>query len=114
MVKRQVSIAGLILVLIVVGIVVLVRQRPAPMAPTAVKYVAGQVNPAFATSLEVAPTNSSVSGAWVRPSAKVAARNLRRTTFAGLRRLGASEQLVERMVQADLRSLRGAAAPSPP
>jgi hypothetical protein len=38
---------------------------------------------------------------WARPPAKVAARHLRRTRFAPLRKFGASEQLVDRLTDGD-------------
>jgi hypothetical protein len=57
-----------------------------------------QVQPASASIKPV----SAAFNLWERPSAKVAARHLRRVRFAGLRRLGASEQLVDRLADGDV------------
>ena len=44
----------------------------------------------------------TVSNLWERPSAQVAARNHRRVKFAGLRRFGASEQIVNRLTNGEI------------
>ncbi|HEY4970170.1 MAG TPA: hypothetical protein VII35_09710, partial [Steroidobacteraceae bacterium] len=43
-----------------------------------------------------------VSDVWVRPTPKIAARTLRRVRFAELRRLGASEKLIDRLTDGDV------------
>jgi TPR repeat protein len=62
-----------------------VTQIPAREAQ--VQSVSASRKPVTVTALDL----------WTRPPAKVAARHLRRTRFAELRRLGASEQLVDRL-----------------
>jgi hypothetical protein len=57
-----------------------------------------RVQPASASIKPV----SAAFNLWERPSAKVAARHLRRVRFAGLRSLGASEQLVDRLTDGDV------------
>lgn len=42
------------------------------------------------------------SNLWTRPSAKTAARNLRRARFAALKKFGAGEQLVNRLTDGDI------------
>jgi hypothetical protein len=49
------------------------------------------------------PASGSGLDPWTRPSAKVAARNARRARFAVVKTLGASEQIVNRLTNADIR-----------
>jgi len=53
-------------------------------------------------STSTRPVTVTTLDLWTRPTAKVAARHLRRVRFAGLRRLGASEQLVDRLTDGDV------------
>ena len=59
-------------------------------------------SPVQPTSASTRPVTVTTLDLWIRPPAKVAARHLRRVRFAGLRRLGASEQLVDRLTDGDV------------
>src|ERR1700674_5156332 len=105
MTRRGIGLAGIILLLIVVGIWMVLPKHSSSSGSTAGGSVAKipenavQVPPASAATKPAAITTLDL---WTRPPAKVAARHLRRTTFAGLRRLGASEQLVDRLTNGDV------------
>jgi hypothetical protein len=106
MTKRQMGVGAVIMVLIVIGIVVVSRHGSAPMAPAthidsdevAAKPMVSPLASASAATSKSPP----VGELWTRPSAKVAARNLRRVRFAELRRLGASEKLVDRLTDGEV------------
>jgi hypothetical protein len=106
MTKRQMRIGAVIMILIVIGIVVDLRHGSAPTTPAAhidsdgIAATSKEVNPPANAS---AATSKSppVGEMWTRPAAKVAARNLRRVRFAELRRLGATEKLVDRLANGD-------------
>jgi hypothetical protein len=104
MTRRRIGLAGIILLLIVVSIWVGLPKHSSSSGSTAGGSVAKipenvvQIPPASAATKPAAITALDL---WMRPSAKVAARHLRRTRFADLRRLGASEQLVDRLTDGD-------------
>jgi TPR repeat protein len=108
MAKRQMFVGAVIMILIVIGIVVVPRHGSAPTAPAA--HI--DSNEIAATPKEV-PTVANASAAtiksppvaklWTRPSAKIAARNLRRNRLAvTLRPLGAGEKLITRLADGDI------------
>ena len=105
MTKRRIGLAGILFLLIIVSIWVVLPKQSSLSGSTAGGSVtkipenAVQVPPASAATKPAAITTLDL---WTRPPAKVAARHLRRTTFAGLRRLGASEQLVDRLTVGDV------------
>jgi hypothetical protein len=79
--RRWIGIGAFIMILLIIGIVVVSRHPAAPSLP--------------------APIEAPL-GVWVRPPAKVAARNFRRANFALLRRFGASEKLIDRLTDGDV------------
>jgi hypothetical protein len=103
MVSKRLGLAGIILLMIAIVIWVVFPKHGAQLGSVASGPVTKilrpkpQVQPASAATKPV-----TASDLWVRPPAKVAARHLRRVRFAGLRELGASEQLVDRLTDGDI------------
>jgi uncharacterized membrane protein len=100
--KRRLGLAGIILLTIAVGVWVFLPKHRSPSSvasrtATDIPAPEAQVQPAGPPSKPVAAADP-----WTRPSAKVAARNLRRTRFALLRGFGASEELVNRLTDGDI------------
>lgn len=106
MTKRQIGVGAVIMILIVIGIVVVSRHGSAPTAPAAridSDEIEARPKLSLLANVPVAMSKSPpVGGMWTRPSAIVAARNLRRVRFADLRRLGASEKLIDRLTDGDV------------
>jgi hypothetical protein len=102
--RRQVGIGGLLLLMIAIGIwAILPKHGNSPVAGRSVPVIQSktqeaQVQPVGAVTKLATVTTLDL---WTRPPAKVAARHLRRTRFAPLRGLGASEQLVDRLTDGD-------------
>lgn len=102
-IKRRLGLAGIILVMIAIGVwVTLPTHRSSPASDarepaTQTPEHEAQVEPAAALRKPVA-----TSDPWMRPSAIVAARNLRRARFALLRGFGASEKMVTRLTDGDI------------
>jgi hypothetical protein len=100
---RRIGIAGIILLMMAIGVwVALLKHRSSPGSEasgpvTKIPAPETQVQPAGAQSKPVAALDP-----WTRPSAKVATRNLRRARFALLRGFGASEKLVNRLTDGDI------------
>jgi TPR repeat protein len=103
--KKRVGIAGLIVLMIAIGIWAILPKHgrsPGSAATGPVTQIPAreaQVQPAGTSTRPVTVTTLDL---WARPPAKVAARNLRRARFALLKRLGASEQLVDRFTDGDV------------
>ena len=103
MTNRRMGIAGLILLMLAIGIwAVLPRHHASskssdtePVAPTPEKK-------APVSSASAPPRSLTASSPWTRPPAKVAAQNHRRVEFAGLKRFGASQQLIDRLADGDV------------
>ena len=101
--KRRLGLAGIILLMIGTGVWVALPKHHGSPGSKASETVAtisapeAQVQPAGAPKKRVTTPDP-----WTRPSAKVAARNLRRTRFALLRGFGASEKLVNRLTDGDI------------
>jgi hypothetical protein len=99
---RRLGLVGITL-LIAIGIwVALPKHSGSPgseasRTATTIPAPEARERPAGAPSKPVA-----VPDPWTRPSAKVAARNLRRTRFALLRGFGASENMVNRLTDGDI------------
>jgi hypothetical protein len=101
-VSKRLGAAGILLLMLVIGIWVVLPKHSSPAGSAATGPVAKipaqepQVRPADRPTKPVAAPDP-----WTRPSAKVAARNLRRARFALLRGFGASEKLVDRLADGD-------------
>ena len=101
--KRRIGVAGIILLMVAVGVWVALPKRSVSPGFKASKTVANtpapeaQVRPADAPIKPVTTPDP-----WTRPPAMVAARNLRRMRFALLRGFGASEKLVNRLTDGDI------------
>jgi hypothetical protein len=103
MVSKRFGLAGILLLMIAVGIwVALPRHRSSPGTvangtDTQIPAHEAQAPPASTSTKPVA-----ASDPWTRPSAKAVARNLRRARFALLRGFGASEKLVNQLLDGDI------------
>jgi hypothetical protein len=101
--SKRLGLAGIILLMIAIGFWVALPKHGGSPGSEAGGPVAkipapeAQERPTGAPSKPVA-----ASDPWTRPSAKVAARNLRRVRFALLRGFGASEKLVNRLTDGDI------------
>jgi hypothetical protein len=102
--RRRIGIVGIIILMLAIGVWVVLPKHsgssgsaPSQSGITVPNHEA-QVQPRNIPPKPVAVTSLDL---WTQPSAKVAARHLRRTRFASLRRLGASEQLVDRLTDGD-------------
>jgi hypothetical protein len=101
--KRRTGVAGIILLMIAIGVWVALPKPSGSPGSDASEKVANisapetQVQPADAPIKRVTTPDP-----WTRPSAKVATRNLRRAKFALLRGFGASEKLVNRLTDGDI------------
>jgi hypothetical protein len=102
--KQRTAITGVVLLMIAIGIWMALPKH----SESSRSEAGGAVNAMPAREAQVQPAGTSTRPVtvptldlWTRPSAKVAARHLRRTRFAELRRLGASEQLVDRLTDRD-------------
>lgn len=106
MTKRQIGLGAVIVILIVVGAVVALRRSAAPSAPARIESGVTIVKPNVVVAAATAPATSKapqVGGLWVRPPAKVAAKQFRRSGFAWiLRQLGASEKLLDRLTDGEV------------
>src|ERR1700674_3745056 len=81
----------------------LLRRHPAVQpCPAPIESGASPAKPNSAHAAAPAAPIKALLGVWVRPQAKVAARNLRRANFALLRRFGASEKLIDRLTDGDV------------
>ena len=103
--NKRLGLAGIILLIVAIGIWVALPKHISSSGSAAAGPVTqipareAQVQPAGALKRPVTVTTLDL---WIRPPAKVAARNLRRARFALLKRLGASEQLVDRLTDGDV------------
>ena len=101
--SKRLGLVGVILLMIAIGIWMALPKRsslPGSVArrtDTEIPAPEEQVQPAGSPGKPVA-----ASDPWTRPSAKVAARNLRRVRFALLRGFGASERMVNRLTDGDI------------
>jgi hypothetical protein len=102
MTKLRLGVAGVTVLMIAIAVWVALPKHSGSSrseASGAVKAMPAREAPAQSASTST--KRVTTSDLWTRPSAKVAARHLRRTRFAELRRLGASEQLVDRLTDGD-------------
>lgn len=104
------SVGGFILILIGVWIMFLPGRKPRLSLPVTSHGAAESTvartprHDVPAATASVRPT--AVGELWTRPSAKVAARNLRLTGFVmTLRRLGASDAIAKRLADGDIRGV---------
>jgi hypothetical protein len=101
--SKWLGLAAIILLMIAIGVWVALHKHSGSPGSEASRTVTkipapeAQERPAGAPSKPVA-----ASDPWTRPSAKVAARNLRRVRFALLRGFGASEKLVNRLTDGEI------------
>ena len=101
--SKRLGLVGVILLMIAIGIgVALTRHSSSPSSVasgngTKIPEPEAQVQPLGAPRKPVA-----TSDPWTRPTAKVAARNIRRVRFALLRGFGASEKMVNRLTDGDI------------
>jgi hypothetical protein len=101
--KRRIGVAGIILLMVAIGVWVALPKRSVSPGFKASETVANtpapeaQVRPADAPIKRVTTPDP-----WTRPPAMVAVRNLRRVRFALLRGFGASEKLVNRLTDGDI------------
>jgi hypothetical protein len=104
MTKRRISIGGLIVLMIAIGVWVALPKHSASSVTGASEPVAkSKIHEAKSPPPTPSVRPISVSSVWVRPSAKVAARQSRRQGFAWiLRQLGASETLLDRLADGDV------------
>ena len=103
MTKRQISVGGLVLFMIAIGIWATLPKHSGSSrseASGAVKAMPAREAPVQSASIST--KRVTTPDLWTRPPAKVAARHLRRVRFASLRRSGASEQLVDRLTDGDV------------
>lgn len=104
------SIGVLLLIFIGIGIYVLSQRHVEPFVPVATQSLANSPTPyvlqADATTSVARVKSAPVLGLWVRPPAKVAARNVRRCNLgATLKPLGASDSNVERLTNGDIQAV---------
>jgi hypothetical protein len=102
--RQRIGICGLIVLMIAVGIwAALHKLGTSSVTATSVPVTQPQAHETQVQPVSASPKPVTVTtlDLWIRPTAKVAARHLRRTKFAVLRRLGASEQLVDRLTDGD-------------
>jgi hypothetical protein len=100
--RRWIGIGAFIMILLIIEIVVVSKHPAAPLLPAPIESGDLPANPKSAhTAAPAAPIKAPL-GVWVRPPAKVAARNFRRANFALLRRFGASEKLIDRLTDGDV------------
>src|SRR5882757_1041396 len=98
--RRRIGISGLVVLMIAIG-TWLASPKHSSSSGSAVTQVPvreAQVQPAGTSTR---PVTVTILDLWARPPAKVAARHLRRTRFAPLRKFGANEQLVDRLTDGD-------------
>jgi hypothetical protein len=102
-VNKRLGMAGIILLMIAIGIWVALPKRSSSPGSGASGLATNIPAPEAQLQRADDPTKPLAgSDPWTRPSAKVAARNLRRVKFSGLKRFGASEQLVNRLTDGDI------------
>jgi TPR repeat protein len=105
-VTKWLGLVGIILLMIAVGIWMHLSKHHGTSGSVAsgpgaaIPLQALDVPGSFAAERSV-----EKSKVWTRPPAKVAARNVRRAKFAALRRLGASEKVVDRLTDGDLQAV---------
>jgi hypothetical protein len=104
------SIGILLLIVIGVGIYVLPRRHVEPFVLVPTQSLANSPTPnvlqADSTTYVARVKSAPVLGLWVRPAAKVAARNVRRCSLgATLKPIGASDSIVERLTDGDIQTV---------
>jgi hypothetical protein len=103
MTRRRIGIAGIILLMIAIGIWAVLPKRNGPSALPAGGAVKNTPTHEVQIQKADAVTKPIASTIWTRPSAEVASRNRRKSGFAWvLRQLGATEQQLNRLVDGDL------------
>jgi len=101
--RQRFGIAGIILLMIAIGVWVALPKQGRSPGSIASRTVSS--SPQHEAQLQPAGTPSKPVAAldpWTRPSTMVAARNLRRARIALLREFGASEKLVSRLTDGDI------------
>jgi hypothetical protein len=106
MTRRKIGIGVVFALLVVVGVLVQRRQPALSSAKVIVAPVIGMPTPIAAERIVPKPSTSistPQSPTWSRPPAASASRSYRRSGLAWiLRQLGASEKLLDRLVDGDL------------
>jgi TPR repeat protein len=101
--KRRMGIAGLILLMLAIGMWAALPKHPRSSGSAASGRVAEvPVNSAAVPKSLRAIRSVERSSLWRRPAATTAARNLRRARFADLRQFGASEHTIDRLIDGDI------------
>ena len=101
--SKRLSLVGVILLMIVIGIWVALTKHGSSSSTGAGGNGAKMPEPETQVQPAGAPTKPvATSDPWTRPSAKVVTRNLRRVRFALLRGFGASEKMVNRLTDGDI------------
>jgi hypothetical protein len=104
--KRRIGVAGIFLLMVAIGVWVALPKHSGSPASKASESVAKIPAPEARVQPAGAPRKAvTTPDPWTRPSAKLAARNLRRTRFALLRGFGAGEKLVNRLTDGDILSV---------
>jgi hypothetical protein len=101
--KRRIGIAGMIILLIAIGVwLALPKHGSSPVTAASLRVTKMQ---AHEEQIQPAsdPVKRVASDVWTRPPAKVAAIQFRRSGFAWiLRQLGASEKLLDRLTDGEV------------
>lgn len=104
MTRRRFGLLGLIILMIAVAAWVLLPKH-GPASTTDSKAVVAEPKARDVSvqrqTAETKPDGALGLSIWTRPPAKVAARNARRVRFADLKRLGASDQIINRLTDGD-------------
>jgi hypothetical protein len=104
-VNKRLGVAGIILLTVAIAVWVALPRHSGSsgsQAGTSGRTIPKHEAQAQSTDAPTKPVTVTTLDLWTRPPAKAAARHLRRTRFADLRRLGASEQLVDRLTDGDV------------
>src|ERR1700753_4061022 len=102
MTTQRILIVTVAVLMILAAFWLAMPKRQAPT--TTVKSEAVSEVPTRVSPLSQVPMTAKTDSApslWMRPAAKVAARNARRVRFADLKRLGASDELINRLTDGD-------------
>jgi hypothetical protein len=101
--SKSFGLAGIAFLMIAIGVWVALPKHSGSLGSDAGGSATNTPAPEAQVQPAGPPTKPVVtSDPWTRPTAKVAARNLRRVRFALLRGFGASEKLVNRLTDGDI------------
>ena len=104
--SKRLRLVGILLLVVAIGFWLLwPKHRGSSGSVTGEPGVAIPVHALDGPGLVAAAKPVEKSNLWTRPTAQVAARNLRRAKFALLRRFGASEKIVDRLTDGDIQAV---------